>query len=171
MFISGEVATARAAAACNTIMVTACFWGSSGDVLVFRPYVDCYTCSYMSYRCFPSHQTAESRRLPPAAMPFAFISYMYVWCIGIDLFFSKLFFLLLPDFWNFSLCTLGVQEKGCFGNIGTAGWEFGIQGNCFDSWHACAWQAWSWYQKQVLQCLYLCRNLLKFSEIMFFYNS
>jgi hypothetical protein len=94
---------------------------------------------------------------------------LYVWCLAIDLFFSKFPFLLLPDLWNFSLCTLGVQEKGCFGNVGTAGWEFRIQGNCFDSWHACAWQAWSWHQKQV-QCLYLCWNLPKFSEIMFFYN-
>lgn len=91
----------------------------SGDVLNFRPSVDCYTCSYMSCRCFPSHQAAGSRRLPPVATLFAFISYMYDALPLI--FFSKFHFLVLPDFWKFSSCTLGVQEKGCFGNIGTAG--------------------------------------------------
>ena len=114
MFIPGEVAIARAAAACMV------FWGSSGDVLVFRPYVDCYTCSYMSYRCFPCHQAAESRRLPSAVIPFAFISYMY------DAF-ALIFFLVNSPFCCYliseknSLCTLDVQEKGCLGNIGTAG--------------------------------------------------
>uniref|UniRef100_A0A453L503 FMN hydroxy acid dehydrogenase domain-containing protein n=1 Tax=Aegilops tauschii subsp. strangulata TaxID=200361 RepID=A0A453L503_AEGTS len=43
----GEVATAKAAASCNSLMV-----------------------------CYPSHPIAESRRLPPVVMRFVFISYM-----------------------------------------------------------------------------------------------
>jgi hypothetical protein len=88
-------------------------------LLNFRPSIDYYKCSYMSCMCFPSHQAAESRWLPPVATLFAFINYM---CDALPLiFFSKFHFLVLPDFWKFSSCTLGVQEKGCFGNIGTGG--------------------------------------------------
>jgi hypothetical protein len=71
----------------------------------------------MSCRCFPSHQAAESRWLPPVATLFAFVNYMYDALPLI--FFSKFHFLVLPVFWKISSCTLGVQEKGCFDNIGT----------------------------------------------------
>ena len=149
-FVAGEVATAKAAASCNTIMVLKIWIWVHTYQLVLAHWIILYC------RFYPSHLLALWRRLLPAAMLFGSFNYMY-W-IFLDLLLFQSFVVILslyvilfgrntPKFGN--PLWIGIQEARYSSCVGAESWEKWIQGSCPDCWYSQTWSKGVWHKEQV----------------------